>query len=407
MKYINLRCSFAAVLTAFFMLMSLTSTAQASFNAKVIAVLDGDTLVVQRGTEIRQVRFLEIDAPEPGQEYYQESQRYLETVILGKEVNVSVTLFDEDKVPLCHIINMEAQTPDEANINETSVKAGMAWCANIPRFVEKSLKDSEAEARSTKRGLWGKSNPIPPWEFAEKNKRPKGVSKYPGPTVAYIGKSSDERAQEAQALRKKGEALMGTSNVNEAITAYQASLKGNGSGADTYAGLGAALAAKERFDEAVAAYRSALGMNENQNWRDGRQQDGDIHLQFALLLARLGRYDEAIQMYQAGIALLRIDGKKALEQRFNIARFDKDSFYALANVGWKAGNYQAQISDETQAAMYRALVGSPADEAAYGFYLGNLFASSGQREKAREQWRNVVALGAGKFSRKAQAALDK
>ncbi len=85
----------------------------------------------------------------------------------------------------------------------------------------------------------------------------------------------------------------------------------------------------------------------------------------------------------------------------------QERLYALANVGWKAGSYQAQISDETQKAMYRALVGSPADEAAYGFYLGNLFASNGQREKAREQWRNAVALGEGKFSRKAQAALDK
>jgi len=54
------------------------------FSAEVIAVLDGDTLLVTRGGKPLKLRLAEIDAPEKAQPYGTASQKSLADLAMGK-----------------------------------------------------------------------------------------------------------------------------------------------------------------------------------------------------------------------------------------------------------------------------------------------------------------------------------
>lgn len=56
---------------------------------------------------------------------------------------------------LIGIVNL----PNGTMANEEHVKAGLAWVNN------EKLRESEREARQSKRGLWADPDPIPPWVY--------------------------------------------------------------------------------------------------------------------------------------------------------------------------------------------------------------------------------------------------
>ena len=52
--------------------------------------------------------------------------------------------------------------------NEEHVKAGLAWVNEAIKedlALNEKLRESEREARQSKRGLWADPDPIPPWVY--------------------------------------------------------------------------------------------------------------------------------------------------------------------------------------------------------------------------------------------------
>ncbi|OGT09511.1 MAG: hypothetical protein A3J49_17885 [Gallionellales bacterium RIFCSPHIGHO2_02_FULL_57_16] len=104
------------------LLLCIGSLAEAAdFSGKVIAVLDGDTLLVLRGGKPVKVRLAEIDAPEKAQPYGAASQESLAGLVMGKQVHVASRAVD-DYGRLVATVSI-----DETNVNHEQVRRGMAW----------------------------------------------------------------------------------------------------------------------------------------------------------------------------------------------------------------------------------------------------------------------------------------
>lgn len=130
-----------------------------TFNAKVIAVLDGDTVLVARsGHRPFKVRLAEVDAPELAQPYGAQSRQFLSDQVGRREVRVEVVATDKYGRRVAQLGR------DGRSINQELVRSGLAW--EYSRFHRnRSYLDLQREARQARRGLWAQSHPQAPWEW--------------------------------------------------------------------------------------------------------------------------------------------------------------------------------------------------------------------------------------------------
>jgi micrococcal nuclease len=147
--------SYAAAL--FLLAVSGAGTAE-TFIAQVIAVLDGDTVMVLHASRKTTLRLAGIDAPEKQQAFGRESRDALAALVLRKEVRVTTRTVDEyGRV----VADLQA---GNINVNEEQLRRGMAW--EYSRYhSDKTLIALQADAQRARRGLWAQANPAPPWEF--------------------------------------------------------------------------------------------------------------------------------------------------------------------------------------------------------------------------------------------------
>jgi endonuclease YncB( thermonuclease family) len=131
------------------------------FQAQVIRILDGDTIVVRTNDfEDIKIRLYGIDAPERDQEGGQEATAALRT-LQGRQVKIRE--LDTDRYSrMVALVEHEGQC-----VNLELVKQGLAWhyrqyCKVQPLCGE--IEAAEKEARAAGRGLWA-GNPVPPWEW--------------------------------------------------------------------------------------------------------------------------------------------------------------------------------------------------------------------------------------------------
>jgi micrococcal nuclease len=150
------------------------------FSARVIAVLDGDTVLALHDGERVKLRLANIDAPEMNQEFGPAAKLSLADLVLLKPVRATVSGMDkyQRKVAILAV--------DDHNINEEQVRRGMAWASAWRKKRASSASrestaakqnllpaDSSApnyvalqrEARTAGRGLWALNHPIPPWRW--------------------------------------------------------------------------------------------------------------------------------------------------------------------------------------------------------------------------------------------------
>jgi len=133
-----------------------------TFSAKVISVLDGDTVLIKRGAGVLKVRLVEIDAPEKMQPFGASSQQSLAGMVLAKQVQFSSQAFDQYGRMIAHL------SVAGLDVNAEQIKRGMAW--EYSHFhSNQALRALEAEARAAPRGLWAMSNPTPPWEWRKQH----------------------------------------------------------------------------------------------------------------------------------------------------------------------------------------------------------------------------------------------
>jgi endonuclease YncB( thermonuclease family) len=82
----------------------LFNTAHAEvFTAKIIVVIDGDTVLVRRASGLVKIRLAEIDAPEKVQTLGETSKQSLASMVLGKQVNIKTQTIDKYGRLVAHI----------------------------------------------------------------------------------------------------------------------------------------------------------------------------------------------------------------------------------------------------------------------------------------------------------------
>ena len=132
---------------------SINTVVEEVFSATVRSVPDGDTLIVNAPAEQTTVRLAGVDAPEMSQPGGPEAQAFLSSLVLGKAVTVRLKSVAE------RFARIEIGGTD---VSAAMIRGGMAWrCA---RYTDdRDLTDAETDARASKRGLWSRPAPTPPW----------------------------------------------------------------------------------------------------------------------------------------------------------------------------------------------------------------------------------------------------
>lgn len=153
----------------------------AEFSGKVIAVLDGDTLLVLRSGNPVKVRLAEMDAPEKAQPYGIASQRSLAGLVMGKQIKVAVRAAD-DYGRLVATVHA-----DGLNVNHEQLRRGMAW--EYSRYhSNRELMALQREAQQARRGLWAGGEAVEPSQWRKQHpgtaQSPAAVTPVPAPVAA-------------------------------------------------------------------------------------------------------------------------------------------------------------------------------------------------------------------------------
>lgn len=140
-----------------------------SFEAKVVHVDDGDTVVARLDSGVNiKVRLANIDAPEenhggcrPGQPYASASTASLKRMVLGKTIHFDCSTLDRYDRHVCDL-----QT-GATTANIQLVSQGLAWAnrANPSYLRDQRVAQAEADAMRLKQGLWASGEPVAPWEW--------------------------------------------------------------------------------------------------------------------------------------------------------------------------------------------------------------------------------------------------
>jgi hypothetical protein len=120
------------------------------------------------GAEKIRIRLYGIDSPEKKQSYGQKAKAFVSKLAFGKSVSIRKERRGMGKFG--RLIG-EVILPDGRVLNHEIVRAGFAWWFKKYAPTNQILRDLEAEARGSKKGLWGSTNPTPPWKWRRLQKR--------------------------------------------------------------------------------------------------------------------------------------------------------------------------------------------------------------------------------------------
>ncbi|MEL7500759.1 MAG: thermonuclease family protein [Planctomycetota bacterium] len=115
--------------------------------AKVVAVLNGGTLVVADSDMRRIVRLAGTKAPTKNEDFGNESKDFLSRLVMGKQVALAQVNSSQEEPMFCTV------TLDHRNINAMMIKAGMA--RHWPLYCQaNNLLKLEQEAQEMRVGIW-------------------------------------------------------------------------------------------------------------------------------------------------------------------------------------------------------------------------------------------------------------
>lgn len=163
---------------------------QEPFTARVVGVVDGDTLDILTPTSRQmRIRMAGIDAPEKNQSYGQKAKQALSDMAYGQMVDV----FPEDGDRYGRLV--ATVFVGQTNVNAALVKTGAAWAYYDPtssrpmQFLkDPTLLTLQDQARATHAGLWAlqPDQIIPPWEFRKAKKEHRTPQPWGAPATPAI-----------------------------------------------------------------------------------------------------------------------------------------------------------------------------------------------------------------------------
>jgi endonuclease YncB( thermonuclease family) len=147
-----------------------------SFEARVVGVVDGDTITVLDATNVQhRIRLAGIDAPEKGQPFAERSRQSLRRMVMGR--NARIEWDEQDRygrlvgkvwVTPAGINCRQEPCPRTLDAGRAQLTVGLAWhYLGRHQREEDSLayEFDEVEARARRVGLWSEPDPIAPWEW--------------------------------------------------------------------------------------------------------------------------------------------------------------------------------------------------------------------------------------------------
>ena len=128
-------------------------------SGKVITVIDGNTLeVIGDDNETIKVSLIGIDCPELGQEYGEKARKFMEKMVLEK--NVTIVLQGKDRWGnYLAVVTLHKSVDPRVEL----LKEGLAWTAEKNPIPE--LEEHKERARGKNKGLWKQENPTAPWIY--------------------------------------------------------------------------------------------------------------------------------------------------------------------------------------------------------------------------------------------------
>jgi endonuclease YncB( thermonuclease family) len=129
-----------------------------TFSAKVIMVMDGDTVMVLRGNQKIKVRMANIDAPEKDQTFGKQARDSLQEMVGKKTVQIDSQAVDQ----YGRIVGLISV--DGRNVNQEQLQRGMAW-EYSHYHTDKTYIGLQNDAQRSQRGLWGQGTQQAPWEW--------------------------------------------------------------------------------------------------------------------------------------------------------------------------------------------------------------------------------------------------
>lgn len=127
-----------------------------TFDAKVIAVMDGDTVMVLRNGKRIKIRMANIDAPEKEQAFGVQSRASLLEMVGKRQVRIDSQAVDQYGRVIAFL------AVDGLNVNEAQVRRGMAWEYSY-HHSDRAYLALQQEAQQARRGLWSQATPSAPW----------------------------------------------------------------------------------------------------------------------------------------------------------------------------------------------------------------------------------------------------
>jgi len=132
-----------------------------TFMAKVIRIMDGDTMeVLYQNTPVK-IRLAHIDCPEKrgSQPFGRQAKTALSNLCFAQQVTVYGEKYDRYKRLIAVVINSKKQV-----VNQEMIRLGMAW--HFKKYSTDALyAQLEITARKNKTGLWQDAHPVAPWEW--------------------------------------------------------------------------------------------------------------------------------------------------------------------------------------------------------------------------------------------------
>lgn len=202
-----------------FPLLSIASAVTTS--GHVVAVLDGDSIIVVIDDKRVQVGLAYIDAPETCQDSGTRAKTVLTGLALGKDVQIEVTGHDQHGRPLAIV-----STSASGSINDAMIDRGAAWV--FRRYTDDAkMLALEAKARRLQIGLWADANPMAPWEWREAGA---GCGKKVPKTAAAFTKVESISPKQDAATIMQGMVDRSAQESVGAAEAYNSILGGGSSG---------------------------------------------------------------------------------------------------------------------------------------------------------------------------------
>ncbi len=136
------------------------------YSARVVNIVDGDTIMIEAGHSTKLVRLWGIDTPEWDQPFSGEAKTFVKKLLLNQRVRLEPLYLDDYNRLIAQVYI------SEINVSRLLVEQGYAWVHvyYCNKKICSDWKRLEKKARYAHLGLWGKGRPVAPWKWKRMKK---------------------------------------------------------------------------------------------------------------------------------------------------------------------------------------------------------------------------------------------